>query len=152
MSVDAIMHTEFPEGYTVFFGADGKVIMTPQSLEHSTTIKSLQYDTIVSLGRHAKTISDVYLDFPADENSAPDLAILREDSQRVGKRYGFEDVLLIAEVVTAPANSPSTWPMAAPSPSTLTSCPSPNRRPARADEHAAGGWGRVGVLSGRWNT
>ncbi|WP_314618167.1 Uma2 family endonuclease [Streptomyces stackebrandtii] len=100
MSVDAIMHTEFPEGYTVFFGADGKVIMTPQSLEHSTTIKSLQYDTIVSLGRHAKTISDVYLDFPADENSAPDLAILREDSQRVGKRYSFEDVLLIAEVVS----------------------------------------------------
>lgn len=28
MSVEAIMHTEFPEGYTVFFGADGKVIMT----------------------------------------------------------------------------------------------------------------------------
>ncbi|MFI9748138.1 Uma2 family endonuclease [Streptomyces sp. NPDC052494] len=99
MSVEAIMHTEFPEGYTVFFGADGKVIMTPQSLEHSSTIKSLQYDTIVSLGRHAKTVSDVYLDFPADENSAPDLAILREDSQRVGKRYSFEDVLLIAEVV-----------------------------------------------------
>ncbi len=37
---------------------------------------------------------------PADENSAPDLAILREDAQRQGKRYGFEDVLLIAEVVS----------------------------------------------------
>ncbi|WP_236240593.1 hypothetical protein [Streptomyces sp. CC228A] len=44
----------------------------------------------MSLGRHAKTVSDVCLDFPADENSAPDLAILREDSQRVGKRYSFE--------------------------------------------------------------
>lgn len=30
MSFDAITHTEFPKGYTVFFGADGKVIMTPQ--------------------------------------------------------------------------------------------------------------------------
>jgi hypothetical protein len=40
MSVDAIVHTEFPKGYTVLFGADGKVIMTPQSFEHSSTIKS----------------------------------------------------------------------------------------------------------------
>ncbi|WP_055550492.1 Uma2 family endonuclease [Streptomyces sp. NBRC 110028] len=100
MSVDAIMHTEFPAGYTVFFGVDGKVVMTPQSVERSSTIKSLQYDTIVSLGRHAKTVSDVYIDFPADENSAPDLAVLREDAQRQGKRYSFEDVLLIAEVVS----------------------------------------------------
>ncbi|MFE7119892.1 Uma2 family endonuclease [Streptomyces sp. NPDC057654] len=99
MSVDAIMHTEFPEGYTVFFGADGKVIMTPQSEEHSSTIRSLQIDTL-ALGRHAKVTSDVYLDFPADENSAPDLAILREDAQKQGKRYSFEDVLLIAEVVS----------------------------------------------------
>ncbi|MFF9017400.1 Uma2 family endonuclease [Streptomyces sp. NPDC014870] len=76
-----------------------EVRRTPQSLEHSSTIKSLQYDTIVSFGRHAKTVSDVYLDFPAVENSPPDLAILREDSQRVGKRYSFEDVLRIAEVV-----------------------------------------------------
>ena len=70
MSVDAIVHTEFPKGYTVLFGADGKVIMTPRSFEHSSTIKSMQYDTIVSLGRHAKTASDVYIDFPADEYSA----------------------------------------------------------------------------------
>lgn len=100
MSVDAIMHTEFPAGYTVFFGADGKVIMTPQSEEHSSTIKAMQYDTILSFGRHAKTVSDVYIDFPADENSAPDLAILREDAQRQGKRYSFEDVLLVSEVVS----------------------------------------------------
>ncbi len=100
MSVDAIVHTEFPEGYTVLFGADGKVIMTPQSFEHSSTIKSMQYDTIVSLGRHAKTASDVYIDFPADEHSAPDLAILREDARREGKRYSFEDVVLISEVVS----------------------------------------------------
>ncbi|MFD3557887.1 Uma2 family endonuclease [Streptomyces goshikiensis] len=99
MSVDAVMHTEFPAGYVVFFGTDGKVIMTPQSFEHSSTIKSMQIDSL-SLGRHAKTASDVYLDFPADENSAPDFAILREDAQRQGKRYGFEDVLLIAEVVS----------------------------------------------------
>ncbi|MGW2207620.1 Uma2 family endonuclease [Streptomyces sp. NPDC001774] len=99
MSVEAIMHTEFPEGYTVFFGADGKVIMTPQSLEHSSTIRSMQIDSL-ALGRHAKVTSDVYIDFPADENSAPDLAILREDAQRQGKRYSFEDVLLIAEVVS----------------------------------------------------
>ncbi|WP_282695180.1 Uma2 family endonuclease [Streptomyces sp. CC208A] len=99
MSVEAIMHTEFPEGYTVFFGADGKVIMTPQSLEHSSTIRSMQIDTL-ALGRHAKVTSDVYIDFPADENSAPDLAILREDAQKQGKRYSFEDVLLIAEVVS----------------------------------------------------
>ena len=59
MSVDAIVHTEFPKGYTVLFGADGKVITTPQSVEHSSTIKSMQFDTIVSLGRHAKTVSDV---------------------------------------------------------------------------------------------
>ncbi|MEU6199782.1 Uma2 family endonuclease [Streptomyces sp. NPDC047061] len=100
MSVDSIMHTEFPKGYTVLFGADGKVIMTPQSFEHSSTIKSMQYDTILSLGRHAKTPSDVYIDFPADENSAPDLAILREDARKEGKRYSFEDVLLISEVVS----------------------------------------------------
>ncbi|MFE4592648.1 Uma2 family endonuclease [Streptomyces laurentii] len=99
MSADAVMHTEFPAGYVVFFGADGKVVMTPQSFEHSSTIKSMQIDSL-SLGRHAKTVSDVYLDFPADENSAPDFAILREDAQRQGKRYSFEDVLLIAEVVS----------------------------------------------------
>ncbi|MFD4144298.1 Uma2 family endonuclease [Streptomyces sp. NPDC058572] len=100
MSVDAITHTEFPAGYVVFFGADGKIIMTPQSEEHSSTIKSMQYDTILSLGRHAKTPSDVYIGFPADENSAPDLAILREDARKEGKRYSFEDVLLISEVVS----------------------------------------------------
>ncbi|MFJ1791978.1 Uma2 family endonuclease [Kitasatospora griseola] len=99
MSVDAVMHTEFPAGYVVFCGTDGKVIMTPRSFEHSSTIKSMQIDSL-SLGRHAKTASDVYIDFPADENSAPDFAILREDAQRQGKRYGFEDVLLIAEVVS----------------------------------------------------
>ncbi|MDH6579085.1 Uma2 family endonuclease [Kitasatospora sp. MAP5-34] len=99
MSIDAVMHTEFPAGYVVFFGTDGKVVMTPQSFEHSSTIKSMQIDSLL-LGRHAKTASDVYLDFPADENSAPDFAILREDAQRQGKRYGFEDVLLIAEVVS----------------------------------------------------
>ena len=99
MSVDEVMHTEFPAGYVVFFGTDGKVVMTPQSFEHSSTIKSMQIDSL-SLGRHAKTVSDVYLDFPADENSAPDFAILREDAQRQGKRYGFDDVLLIAEVVS----------------------------------------------------
>ncbi|RFU82734.1 Uma2 family endonuclease [Streptomyces triticagri] len=101
MSVDAIVHTEFPAGYTVLFGADGKVIMTPQSEEHSSTIRSLQIDSAAALGRHAKVTSDVYIDFPADENSAPDLAILREDARREGKRYSFEDVLLISEVVSA---------------------------------------------------
>ncbi|SES05661.1 MULTISPECIES: Uma2 family endonuclease [Streptomyces] len=99
MSVDSIMHTEFPKGYTVLFGADGKVIMTPQSEEHSSTIRSMQIDSL-ALGRHAKVTSDVYIDFPADENSAPDLAILREDARKEGKRYSFEDVLLISEVVS----------------------------------------------------
>ncbi|WP_086561800.1 Uma2 family endonuclease [Streptomyces africanus] len=100
MSVDAILHTEFPKGYTVLFGADEKVIMTPRSFEHSSTIKSMQYDTMMSLGRHAKTVSDVHIDLSADENSAPDLAILREDARKEGKRYSFEDVLLISEVVS----------------------------------------------------
>ncbi|MFE3578582.1 Uma2 family endonuclease [Streptomyces vinaceus] len=104
MSVDAVMHTEFPAGYVVFFGTDGKVVMTPQSFEHSSTIKSMQIDSL-SLGRHAKTASDVYLDFPADENSAPNFAILREDAQRQGQRYSFEDVLLIAEVVSVSSAS-----------------------------------------------
>ncbi|MFG2698333.1 Uma2 family endonuclease [Kitasatospora sp. NPDC048407] len=99
MSVDAVMRAEFPPGHVVFFGTDGKVVMTPQSFEHSSTIKSMQIDSL-SLGRRAKTASDVYLDFPADENSAPDFAILREDAERQGKRYSFEDVLLIAEVVS----------------------------------------------------
>lgn len=98
MSVDSIMHTEFPKGYTVLFGADGKVIVTPQSEEHSSTIRSMQIDSL-ALGRHAKVTSGVYIDFPADENSAPDLAILREDARKDGKRYSFEDVLLISEVV-----------------------------------------------------
>ncbi|GGN07252.1 Uma2 family endonuclease [Streptomyces fuscichromogenes] len=40
----------------------------------------------MSLGRHAKTASD--------------LAILREDARREGKRYGFEDVLLLSGVVS----------------------------------------------------
>ncbi|MDQ0955840.1 hypothetical protein QFZ24_009849 [Streptomyces phaeochromogenes] len=100
MSVDAIVHTEFPKGYTVLFGADGKVIMTPQSEEHSSTIRSMQIDSAAALGRHAKVTSDVYIDFPADENSAPDLAILREDARKEGKRYSFEDVLLVSEVVS----------------------------------------------------
>ncbi|WP_327177685.1 Uma2 family endonuclease [Streptomyces sp. NBC_01335] len=99
MSVDAVMHTEFPAGYVVFFGTDGKVVMTPRSEEHSNTIRSMQIDSL-ALGRHAKVISDVYIEFPADENSAPDFAIMREDAQRHGKRYGFEDALLIAEVVS----------------------------------------------------
>ncbi|MFI6408730.1 Uma2 family endonuclease [Streptomyces sp. NPDC050548] len=99
MSVDAITHTEFPAGYVVFFGADGKIIMTPRSEEHSSTIKSMQIDSL-ALGRHAKVTSDVYIDFPADENSAPDLAILREDARKAGKRYSFADVLLISEVVS----------------------------------------------------
>src|SRR5215210_6026605 len=46
MSVDSIMHTEFPKGYTVLFGADEKVIMTPQSEEHSSTIRSMQIDSL----------------------------------------------------------------------------------------------------------
>lgn len=100
MSVDAIVHTEFPRGYTVLFGADGKVIMTPRSEEHSRTIRSMQIDSAAALGRHAKVTSDVYIDFPADENSAPDLAILREDARRESKHYSFEDVLLISEVVS----------------------------------------------------
>jgi hypothetical protein len=99
MSVDAIMHTEFPEGSAVLFGGDGKVIMTPRSYEHSSTIKSMPIDSL-ALGRYAKVTSNVYIDFPADENSAPDLAILREDARREGKRYSFEDVLLISEVVS----------------------------------------------------
>lgn len=41
MGVDAIVHTEFPKGYTVLFGADGKVITTPQSEERSSTIRSM---------------------------------------------------------------------------------------------------------------
>ncbi|MGQ4332686.1 hypothetical protein [Streptomyces hayashii] len=60
--------------------------MTPQSFERSNTIKSMQYDTIGSLGRHAKTASDVHIDFPAGENSAPDPAILREDARREARR------------------------------------------------------------------
>ncbi|MFE2061807.1 Uma2 family endonuclease [Streptomyces sp. NPDC059467] len=100
MSVDAIVHTEFPKGYTVLFGADGKMIMTPRSEEHSSTIRSMQIDSAAAFGRHAKVTSDVYIDFPADENSAPDLAILREDARKEGKRYSFEDVLLISEVVS----------------------------------------------------
>jgi hypothetical protein len=67
MSVDAIVHSEFPEGCTVLFGADGKVIMTPRSEEHSSTIRSMQIDSALALGRHAKVTSDVYIDFPADE-------------------------------------------------------------------------------------
>jgi hypothetical protein len=99
VSVDSIMHTEFLKGYTVLFGADGKVIMTPRSEEHSSTIRSMQIDSL-DLGRHAKVTSDVCIDFPADENSAPGLAILREDARKEGKRYSFEDVLLISEVVS----------------------------------------------------
>ncbi|MDT6986560.1 Uma2 family endonuclease [Streptomyces lusitanus] len=63
MSVDAIVHTE------------------------SSTIRSMQIDSALTLGRHAK-------------NSAPDFAILREDARKEGKRYSFEDVLLISEVVS----------------------------------------------------
>lgn len=107
MSVDAIERTEFPAGHAVFFGLNGKIIMTPQSEEHSETIKRVQYHSILSLGIDAKTVSDVYIDFPADENSAPDFAVLREDAQHVpnargadSRRYSFEDLLLVAEVVS----------------------------------------------------
>ncbi|MDX3387620.1 hypothetical protein PV682_40185 [Streptomyces niveiscabiei] len=51
----------------------------------------------LTLGSHPRVTSDVCLDFPADEYSAPDLAILREDAQRNGKRFGFEDVLLVVD-------------------------------------------------------
>ncbi|MCX5235145.1 Uma2 family endonuclease [Streptomyces prunicolor] len=94
------MRTEFPEGHAILFGIDGKVILTPRSYEHSSTIKVMQWATAVSLGRQAKTLTDVYIDVPADENSAPDLAILRENARREGERYSFEDVLLISEVVS----------------------------------------------------
>ncbi|MFE0520794.1 Uma2 family endonuclease [Streptomyces sp. NPDC058954] len=99
MSVDSITDTLFPKGYTVLFGVDGKEVVTPRSEEHSSTIRSMQIDSL-ALGRHAKVTSDIYIDFPADENSAPDLAILREDARKKGKRYSFEDVLLISEVVS----------------------------------------------------
>ncbi|MEK2488559.1 Uma2 family endonuclease [Kitasatospora purpeofusca] len=33
MSVDAVMHTDFPSGFVVFFGTDGKAVMTPQGFE-----------------------------------------------------------------------------------------------------------------------
>ncbi|MFD7532116.1 hypothetical protein ACFV8E_31755 [Streptomyces sp. NPDC059849] len=42
------------------------------------------------------------IDFAVDESSAPDLAFVRKDTQRQGKRYGSEDVLVIAEVVSVP--------------------------------------------------
>ncbi|GAQ55242.1 Uma2 family endonuclease [Streptomyces acidiscabies] len=99
MSAKAVMRTEFPKGHTVFFGVDGKVIMTPRSFEHSNTIRSMQIATL-TLGSHPRVTSDVYLNFPADEYSAPDLAIIREDAQKQNKRYSFEDVLLITEVVS----------------------------------------------------
>lgn len=53
--------------------------MTPQSVEHFGTIRSMLIDAL-ALGRHAKVTSDVFNDFPADENSAPDLVLLREDA------------------------------------------------------------------------
>jgi hypothetical protein len=34
----------------VFFGTDGKVVMTPQSFEHSSTIKSMQIDSLSIFG------------------------------------------------------------------------------------------------------
>lgn len=61
--------------------------MAPRSIEHAGTIRSMQNDTF-ALGLHAKVTSDVYLDVPAEECSAPDLAILREDARRDGERFG----------------------------------------------------------------
>ncbi|MEU6483521.1 Uma2 family endonuclease [Streptomyces sp. NPDC046887] len=100
MSGDAIARTEFPEGYTVLFGTDGKVILTPRSAVHSSTIRSMQIASAHTLGRQAKVLSDVHLDFPGGEHSAPDFAVLREDASREGAHYGFVDVLLISEVVS----------------------------------------------------
>ncbi|WP_427168812.1 Uma2 family endonuclease (plasmid) [Streptomyces sp. C1-1] len=99
MSVHSIMDTDFPKGYAVLFGVDGKMIMIPRSEECSGTIRSMQIDSL-ALGRHAKVTSDVYIDFPGDEHSAPGLAILRDDARKVSRRYSFEDVLLISEVVS----------------------------------------------------
>ncbi|MFI6857050.1 Uma2 family endonuclease [Streptomyces sp. NPDC050416] len=144
MSVDAILRTEFPKGYTVLFESDGKVILTPRSEEHSSTIRSMQIDSALALGRHAKATSDVYIDFPADENSAPDLAILREDARKEGKRYSFEDVLLISEVVSTSsarrdyddctAKYGRYGIPAAPSPSTSTSSRARSRTRTLADD------------------
>lgn len=140
MSIDSIMDTEFPKGYAVLFGAGGKVTMAPLGEERSSTIRSPHIDSL-ALGRHAKVTSDVYIDFPADENSALDLAILREDARKEGKRYSFEDVLLISEVVstsphartttTAPPStgataSRSTWSWT-PTPGKSSCTPSPPR-------------------------
>ncbi|MCK8676145.1 Uma2 family endonuclease [Streptomyces lichenis] len=103
MNGDAIARTTFPEGYTVLFGTDGKMILAPRSAEHSSTIRSMQIASAHALGRHAKVISDVHIDFPGGEHCAPDFAVLREDASREGARYGFVDVLLISEVVSTPS-------------------------------------------------
>jgi Uma2 family endonuclease len=98
-----IERVEFPRGYAVFFGADGKVIMVPRSQEHADASKSIQYYSALSLGRRAKVTSQVYISLPAEESSAPDLAVFLEDARLVAQRYSFEDVLLIAEVVSTPS-------------------------------------------------
>ncbi|MCQ6552364.1 Uma2 family endonuclease [Streptomyces sp. C10-9-1] len=102
MSVEALVHTEFPQGYTVLFGAGGKVVTTPRSEEHSSTTGPMRIDS-PALGRHAKVASGACVGFPADENSAPDPAVLREDARREGKRHGFEDVLPIPGAVSTPS-------------------------------------------------
>ena len=100
MTASVLERMDFPGGYAVLFGLDGKVIMIPRSIEHSRTTLLLQFDASAALGRQAVFFSDVYLGFPADETSAPDLAVIREDARRSGTCYSFEDVLLISEVVS----------------------------------------------------
>ena len=37
MTASVLERIDFPEGYAVLFGLDGKVIMVPRSIEHSST-------------------------------------------------------------------------------------------------------------------
>lgn len=37
MTASVLERMDFPEGYAVLFGLDGKVIMVPRSIEHSST-------------------------------------------------------------------------------------------------------------------
>ena len=98
MSVDAVVHTEFPAGYMVLFGAD-------KGDHDSAERRALQHDQVdadrLAVARpsredHLRRLPGL----PRRRELGPDFAILREDARRQSKRYSFEDVLLISEVVS----------------------------------------------------
>lgn len=100
MSVDAIVHPEFPRGYTVLFGADGKVIMTlgvRSTRAPSGRCRSTRHSPSAVTRRSPPTSTSIS---PPTRTPPPTWPSRARTHAERRKRYSFEDVLLIPEAVS----------------------------------------------------